>query len=90
MPTKTNRNKANPRSADGPYSDYPQPGAPAASAATEVEIAELAYQLWLERGCGHGQDLEDWNRAVELLNRGGQRKISVPLDRGAPGPAAEE
>lgn len=31
------------------------------------EIAQLAHQLWNERGRPHGQDAEDWFRAEELL-----------------------
>jgi hypothetical protein len=33
----------------------------------EVEIAGVAYQLWLDRGCPNGSDQEDWFRAEELL-----------------------
>ena len=31
------------------------------------EIAQLAHQLWNERGRQHGRDAEDWLRAEELL-----------------------
>jgi Protein of unknown function (DUF2934) len=31
------------------------------------EIAELAHQLWNERGRSHGRDAEDWLRAEQLL-----------------------
>jgi hypothetical protein len=31
------------------------------------QIAERAYQLWLERGCENGHDVEDWLRAEEEL-----------------------
>ena len=31
------------------------------------EIAAVAYRLWLERGCPHGSDQEDWFRAEALL-----------------------
>ena len=31
------------------------------------EIAQLAHQLWNERGRQHGKDAEDWLRAEELL-----------------------
>ena len=30
-------------------------------------IAQLAHQLWNERGRQHGKDAEDWLRAEELL-----------------------
>jgi hypothetical protein len=33
----------------------------------ENEIATVAYQLWLERGCPHGSDQEDWFRAEAML-----------------------
>ncbi len=31
------------------------------------EIAQLAHQLWNQRGRQHGQDAEDWFRAEQLL-----------------------
>lgn len=31
------------------------------------EIAQLAHQLWNDRGRQHGRDAEDWFRAEELL-----------------------
>lgn len=31
------------------------------------ETAKVAYQLWLDRGCPHGSDQEDWFRAEEIL-----------------------
>jgi hypothetical protein len=34
---------------------------------TESEIATIAYQLWLERGCPIGSDQGDWFRAEETL-----------------------
>ena len=34
---------------------------------SQVEIAGVAYQLWLARGCPHGSDQEDWFRAEEIL-----------------------
>jgi len=34
---------------------------------TESEIATVAYQLWLERGCPIGSDQEDWYRAEAML-----------------------
>jgi hypothetical protein len=33
------------------------------------EIAELAYQLWVKRGCPVGSPDEDWLRAEEALLR---------------------
>jgi Protein of unknown function (DUF2934) len=34
---------------------------------TENEIAAIAYQLWLDRGCPIGSEQEDWFRAEEML-----------------------
>jgi hypothetical protein len=34
---------------------------------TDSEIATVAYQLWLERGCPIGSDQEDWYRAEAML-----------------------
>jgi hypothetical protein len=34
---------------------------------TEREIATVAYQLWLERGCPIGSDREDWFQAEAML-----------------------
>ncbi|VAX42401.1 hypothetical protein MNBD_PLANCTO03-1411 [hydrothermal vent metagenome] len=39
---------------------------------TEAEIRERAYQLYLERGCRPGGDLEDWTRAEQELRRMGR------------------
>jgi hypothetical protein len=38
-----------------------------ASAPDETEVAELAYRLWLERGCPVGSDQEDWFQAESTL-----------------------
>jgi hypothetical protein len=34
---------------------------------TEDEITRVAYRLWLERGCPHGSDQEDWFGAEAIL-----------------------
>ena len=39
----------------------------AALVPTESEIAAVAYQLWLDRGCPVGSDQEDWFRAEAAL-----------------------
>jgi hypothetical protein len=31
------------------------------------EVARLAHQYWLERGCQHGHDADDWFRAEQEL-----------------------
>lgn len=38
-----------------------------ADVSEKEEIAELAYELWVERGCPMGSPDEDWVRAEELL-----------------------
>jgi len=40
------------------------------TAATTSDIANLAYQLWQERGSPIGSPEEDWYRAEELLGTG--------------------
>jgi len=40
---------------------------PATVSPTESEIATIAYQLWLEKGCPIGSDQEDWFRAEAML-----------------------
>ena len=31
------------------------------------QVAQLAHQYFLERGCEHGHDAEDWHRAEQEL-----------------------
>jgi hypothetical protein len=41
-----------------------------ASDEQHAEIAQRAYELYLERGCAAGEDLDDWLRAErELLEK---------------------
>lgn len=40
---------------------------PAATRPDATEIAALAYQLWLARGCPIGSDQDDWFRAEVML-----------------------
>jgi hypothetical protein len=35
------------------------------------DIADIAYQLFLERGCEHGHDVEDWLKAESRLQSSG-------------------
>lgn len=47
------------------------------SAPTQEEIAERAYEIYLERGAAPGHELEDWTRAERELaptNGHGRRK----------------
>jgi hypothetical protein len=34
---------------------------------TEIDIAARAYQLFIQRGGGHGRDLDDWLMAKDEL-----------------------
>lgn len=36
---------------------------------TPADVARRAYELYLERGSGHGHDLEDWYEAERQLRR---------------------
>ncbi|GEM_PF-1684977 len=45
---------------------------PAASAASSLdyqEVAKVAYELYLQRGCANGHDLEDWLKAETLVRQ---------------------
>ena len=37
------------------------------SANEQEEIAKLAYQFFVDRGCEHGHDQEDWLRAEQVV-----------------------
>jgi hypothetical protein len=54
------------------------PAAPEESSVDETmrqRIAQKAYELYLERGCLDGYDVEDWLKAEQLV-LGGSRKGS--------------
>ena len=36
---------------------------------TESEIAAVAYQFWMDNGCAHGLDQDDWFRAEAMLRK---------------------
>jgi len=38
----------------------------------EAMIREAAYYLYLQRGCGHGQHVDDWLAAEAALDHGGR------------------
>lgn len=40
-------------------------------------IAERAYELFLEEGCGHGNDLDHWLRAEQEISRDGEMEEVV-------------
>ncbi|HYW36910.1 MAG TPA: DUF2934 domain-containing protein [Terriglobales bacterium] len=37
---------------------------------SKEEITNLAYGLYLERGCEPGRDIEDWLKAEKVLRNG--------------------
>lgn len=39
---------------------------------TQQEIQELAYQLWIQRGCPRCSEQEDWEEAEYLLKAGSE------------------
>ena len=41
------------------------------------KIEQLAYRLWLERGCPMGSDQEDWFRAENMLNAQSQEAVEA-------------
>ena len=53
---------------------------------SEQDIAARAYQIWLERGCQPGHDVDDWLQAEYELTQLPVRKL-VELKPAAP-PAA--
>jgi hypothetical protein len=44
-------------------------GSPVEELAAGAEIARRAYEIYLERGCGPGQDANDWLQAERELKR---------------------
>lgn len=55
--------------ASAPISAKPSPPAPVDEPApvNEQDVAALAYQRWLERGCPHGSPEKDWYAAEREL-----------------------
>jgi hypothetical protein len=51
-----------------------------ASAPSHEEVAQVAYELFLQRGCEHGHDGEDWltaERIVQERRRAGLSEVST-------------
>jgi hypothetical protein len=47
-----------------------KPGVPVPATPTTEQIANLAYSIWVERGCGGGSAEENWFEAErQLLTR---------------------
>jgi hypothetical protein len=53
--------------------------APKPSAPSHEAVAQRAYELFLQRGGGEGQDLEDWLRAESELRAAQQ--VKAPAKR---------
>jgi hypothetical protein len=45
---------------------------PVTQQASEEEIAQRAYEIYLQRGAGDGSDLDDWLQAERELSQGAQ------------------
>lgn len=37
------------------------------TSAQREEVARIAYQLWLDGGCQHGRDQQDWAKAETIV-----------------------
>jgi hypothetical protein len=48
------------------------------------EIANLAYQFWLERGCPVGSSHEDWFRAERALQSSCIEDVEADAGKGGP------
>ena len=44
-----------------------QPRTPEADAADHKEVARIAYELYIERGCVDGCDVDDWVQAERIV-----------------------
>ena len=51
----------------------------ATASPTEGEIATVAYELWLDKGCPVGLDQEDWFRAEAILTNAPAAKCECLL-----------
>jgi hypothetical protein len=49
-------------------------------AALRRKIAERAYHLWLESGCGHGDHERHWLQAERELMEAAKHKAKPPVD----------
>jgi hypothetical protein len=55
---------------------------------TQEEIALRAHQLWLQQGCPHGHDVDNWLEAERQLHSEYANNWSEPTERAIP--AAED
>lgn len=47
----------------------------------QKRIEEKAYQFFLDRGCVHGYENEDWLRAEEEVKKEGQSKAKAAVKK---------
>ncbi len=45
----------------------------------EEQIAQRAYELWHQRRCRHGGDIDDWLQAEREINEWHQRRLTKKL-----------
>ena len=57
-PAKPRRSTVKKKTRNAPVVEIP---------ASHDEIAELAHHYWIEGGCQHGRDADDWLRAEQEL-----------------------
>lgn len=46
------------------------------STISEDEIRERAHRIWMEEGCPHGRDVENWEQARQELEREASEGVS--------------
>ncbi|HYG23452.1 MAG TPA: DUF2934 domain-containing protein [Verrucomicrobiae bacterium] len=58
--------------------ELPKPNAMKPNTPTQEEISARAYQIFVERGCPEGRDLEHWLEAEAQLNASTQMQTQAP------------
>ncbi len=81
-PFKPNERETRPQAAH----EEPSKGAdstPSKESPSREEIERRAYEIYLERGGSHGQDLEDWLQAERDLGEKASKKAPAGMAKGA-------
>ena len=78
---KAKSSNPRPRKSDKIYVEPATPSNVTSISTRAIDVQEAirtrAYELFLQRGSGHGRDFEDWLRAeAEVLERFGARSIA--------------
>lgn len=60
------------------------------AAPSQEEIALRAHQLWMEQGCPHGHDVDNWLEAERQLRDGSSTASTSGLSASGDIPAAED